>query len=139
MQRCGWGPTRAEQRGRITSLDLLATLLLMQSSVQLAFWAVSAHCWLMPSFSSTSTPKSFSAGLLSIPSSPVLILGAALTQVQDLALGLVELHEIPTVPPLQLVQVSLDDILSFSHVGYTTQLGVICKLAEGGMILQSYS
>ncbi|KAK4829890.1 hypothetical protein QYF61_007282 [Mycteria americana] len=38
-----WGLTRAEQSGRITSLDLLATLL-MQPRIQLAFWAASAHC-----------------------------------------------------------------------------------------------
>ncbi|KAK4826465.1 hypothetical protein QYF61_009192, partial [Mycteria americana] len=40
--------------------------------LQLAFWAVSAHCRLMSSFSSISTPKSFSAGVLSITSSPSL-------------------------------------------------------------------
>jgi len=37
--------------------------------IRLAFWAASAHSCLMSSFSSTSTPKSFSAGLLSIPPS----------------------------------------------------------------------
>lgn len=41
-----------------------------------AFWAASAHCKLMLSFSSTITAKSFSAGLLSvITPSPVLCLG----------------------------------------------------------------
>jgi len=62
------GLTRAEQRGRITSLDLLAMLLLMKPRIWLAFWAVSAHCQVMLSFRSTSTPKSFSSGLLSIHS-----------------------------------------------------------------------
>ncbi|NXC72535.1 MORC3 protein, partial [Anhinga anhinga] len=38
---------------KITSLNLLATLLLMQPRVRLAFWAASAHCWLMSSFSLT--------------------------------------------------------------------------------------
>ncbi|KAK4812348.1 hypothetical protein QYF61_017125 [Mycteria americana] len=52
---------------------LLATLLWMQPRIRLAFWAVSAHCWLMSSFSPISTPKSFSAGLLSITSSPTCI------------------------------------------------------------------
>ncbi|KAK4807440.1 hypothetical protein QYF61_001991 [Mycteria americana] len=66
------GLTRAEQRGRIPSLDLLATLLWMQPRMLLAFWAASAHCRLMSSLSSISTPKSFSTGLLSIPSSPSL-------------------------------------------------------------------
>ena len=38
----------------------------MQPRIQLAFWAAGAHCWLMSSFSPTSTPKSFSAGLVSL-------------------------------------------------------------------------
>ncbi|KAK4822069.1 hypothetical protein QYF61_009330 [Mycteria americana] len=66
------GLTRAEQRGRTPSLALLATLRVMQPRTRLAFWAASTHCRLMSSFSSTGTPKSFSAGLLSIPSSPSL-------------------------------------------------------------------
>ncbi|KAK4812332.1 hypothetical protein QYF61_017109 [Mycteria americana] len=129
-----WGLTRAEQRGRITSLDLLATLLFMQPRIWLAFWAASAHCQLTSSFSSTSTPKSFSAGLLSIPSSlkPVLILGITLTQLQDPALGLVEPQEVHMGALLELVQVPLDGIPSFRHVNRTTQLGV-CKLAEGAL------
>ena len=36
------------------------------------FWAVRANCWLMSSFLSTSTPKSFLASLLLIPSAPHL-------------------------------------------------------------------
>ncbi|KAK4821329.1 hypothetical protein QYF61_018234 [Mycteria americana] len=51
---------------------------------------------------------------------PVLVLGVAPTQVQDLALGLVKLHEVDMGPLLKPVQ----------HVNCTTQLGVICKLAE---------
>ncbi|KAK4806259.1 LOW QUALITY PROTEIN: hypothetical protein QYF61_013403 [Mycteria americana] len=62
---------------------------------------------------------------------PVLELRIAPTQ--DLALGLVELHEVHTGPLLQLVQVPLDDIPSFWCVNCTTQLGVICKLAEGAL------
>lgn len=34
---------RAEQRGRITSLTLLAMLLLMHARIQLAFWDVSTQ------------------------------------------------------------------------------------------------
>jgi len=69
-----WALTRAEQRGRVPSLDLLATMLLMQPRVWLAFWAASAHCRVMLSFSSTSTPKSFSSGLLSVHPAPSLYL-----------------------------------------------------------------
>jgi len=46
------------------------TLLGMQPGAWLAFWAASAHCQVMDSFSSPSTPKSFSTGLPSIPSPP---------------------------------------------------------------------
>jgi len=45
--------TRGEQRGTITSLALLATPLLMELRIPLAFWAASTHCWFMHSFSST--------------------------------------------------------------------------------------
>jgi len=44
---------------------------------------------------------------------PVLIAGVALTQMQDLAYGPVEPHEVHTSPLLKLVQVSLDGIPSF--------------------------
>jgi len=74
MQDSRWGLKKVEYRGRIPSLDLLATLLLMKPRIRLAFWAASAHCRLMLSFSSTSTPKSFSSGLLSSHSSPSLYL-----------------------------------------------------------------
>ena len=51
--------------GRRTSLDLLATLLLMHPRMPLAFLAARAHCWLMVNLSSTRTPRSLSAQLLS--------------------------------------------------------------------------
>ena len=62
---CTPGEVSQEQRGRITSLDLLITLLLMQLRIWLAFSAASARYWLMLNLSSISTPKSFSSGLLS--------------------------------------------------------------------------
>ncbi|KAK4817066.1 hypothetical protein QYF61_027095 [Mycteria americana] len=64
---------------------------------------------------------------------PVLILGVALTQVQDLALGLVEPHEVHMGQVLELVQVPLDGIPSLRRVNCTTQLGVIYKFAEGAL------
>lgn len=39
--RCGL--TNAEQRGRIIYLDLLTTILLVQSRTGVAFWAVRVH------------------------------------------------------------------------------------------------
>ncbi|KAK4811170.1 hypothetical protein QYF61_019801 [Mycteria americana] len=67
-----------------------------------------------------------------IPQS-VLILGIAPMQVQDLALGFVELQEVPMGPLLKPVQVPLDGIPSLKRITCTTQLGVICKLAEGAL------
>ncbi|RMC17160.1 hypothetical protein DUI87_05737 [Hirundo rustica rustica] len=60
--------------------------------------SASAHCWLLSSLSSTTTPHSSSTGLLSIHSPPSLlfVLGIAPIQVQDLVLGLAELHQVPT-------------------------------------------
>jgi len=57
-----WGLTSAEQKGRITSLHLLATLLLMQPRIQLAFWPVTTHYWLMSSLPSTSPLSPFQQG-----------------------------------------------------------------------------
>ena len=48
---------------------------------------------------------------------------------QDFALGLVELHEVRTGPPLGPVQVPLHGILSLQPVNRTTQLGVAGKLS----------
>ncbi|KAK4830838.1 hypothetical protein QYF61_013767 [Mycteria americana] len=57
--------------GTITSLVLLATLFLIQARMPLAFLATWAHCHLIFSQLSTSTPRSFSAGQLSSHSSPM--------------------------------------------------------------------
>ena len=66
-------------------------------------------------------------------SQPVFVLGIAPTHVQDLALGLVELHEVCTGPPLQPIQVPLDAMPSLQRVNCTTHLGVISTLAEGAL------
>ena len=50
-----------------------------------------------------------------------------------LALGLVEPHEVHMGPFLDLVQVPLNGIPSLRCVNRTTQLGVICKFAEGAL------
>jgi len=61
--RCGL--TSVEKRGRIPSYGLLATLLLMQPRILLAFFAARAHCWLMSSLVSSRTTRFFSLKLLS--------------------------------------------------------------------------
>ncbi|PKU46357.1 rna-directed dna polymerase from mobile element jockey- hypothetical protein [Limosa lapponica baueri] len=73
------------------------------------------------------------AGLNPFSSQPVSVLGIAVTQVQNLALGLAELHEVCTGLPFKLVWVPLDGIPSFQHVNYTTEFGVIGKLAEDAL------
>lgn len=66
--RCGL--TRSEWRGRITSLELLATLFLMNPRTPLAFLATRKYCWLMDSLLFTRTPRSYSTELLSSRSAP---------------------------------------------------------------------
>jgi len=61
------------------------------------------------------------------------VLGIALTHVQNLALGLRELHEVCTGTPLKSVQVPLDGIPSFQHADRTTQPGVAGELAEDAL------
>jgi len=64
----------------------------MQPRMPLAFWAASAHCQLIFSFSSTNTPKSRAACNPLIPQA-VSMFGFVPTQVQVLALGLDELYD----------------------------------------------
>ena len=71
------------------------------------------------------------AALNPFSAQPVFVLGIALAQMQDLALGLVELHEVCTGPPLKPVQDPLDCIPALQCVNCMTQFGVVGKLAEG--------
>ncbi|KAK4827407.1 hypothetical protein QYF61_017837 [Mycteria americana] len=64
---------------------------------------------------------------------PVFVFGIAPTHVQDLELGLVELHEVRTGPLLKPVKVPLDGIPFLQCVDHTTQVGIIGKLAEGAL------
>ena len=60
---------------------------------------------------------------------PVFVLGIALTQVQDLALGLVELHRVGLGPALSSVQVPLACSFSQGWVScFSMQLKMILKL-----------
>ena len=68
------------------------------------FLSYRACCWLMSSFPSISTPRSFLAGLHSVLSLPfVLVVGVALIQVLDLAFEFVKPYEVHLVPLLQPV------------------------------------
>ncbi|KAK4826947.1 hypothetical protein QYF61_012796, partial [Mycteria americana] len=60
---------------------------------------------------------------------PVALHGVVVTQVQDLALGLVEPHTIGLGPSIQPVQ----SVPTFKQINTPAQLGVICKLTEGAL------
>ncbi|GAB0207267.1 hypothetical protein GRJ2_003192300 [Grus japonensis] len=62
---------------------------------------------------------------------PVVCHGVVVTQVQDLALSLVEPHTIGLGPSIQPVQISLQSLPTLKQIDTPTQLGVICKLTEG--------
>ncbi|TRZ12030.1 hypothetical protein HGM15179_015093 [Zosterops borbonicus] len=62
-------------------------------------------------------------------SQSVLTSGIVLTQMEHLALGFVEIHEVLMGPILRFDQVPPVGILSFCYASCTAQLGVICKLA----------
>ncbi|KAK4823520.1 hypothetical protein QYF61_003029 [Mycteria americana] len=63
----------------------------------------------------------------------VFVLGIAPTHVQDLALGLVDLHEVCMGPPSKSVKVPLGGIPSLQRVNCTMQPGVVDKPAEGAL------
>ena len=98
------GPHRAEQRGRITFLTLLATLLSTQPRISLAFWAARTHCWLTSSLPPTATLRSLSAGWRS-KSCLDTLLG------QGCARG--------PANPSRVSQVSLETALFFLRMQYT--------------------
>ena len=91
MHYSRWGLVRAEQRGKITSLILLATPLLVQPTIQLVFWATSTH---LSSFSIHQDLQIFLLGatLNEFFSQSIHVFEITLTQVQHLALGLIEIH-----------------------------------------------
>lgn len=107
----------------IISFSLLPMWLLIKPRMPLGFWAVNVHCQVTLSHQSTSPSPSLQGCSQSIQ--PSFLPEIAPTQVKDLALGLVELHEVFLVPLLRPVQVPLDGIPSLRCVDHTTQLDVI--------------
>jgi len=122
-----WGLTRVEQRGRITSLNLLAMLLLMQPRIWLAFWAASTQCRLVSGFSSTSTPPS---------PSPQSCSQSVLCPASICAWNCPSPWGGPCTWPCQTSQAcpaSSEWHPFLQRVNHSTQLGVIRKLAEGSL------
>ncbi|KAK4824898.1 hypothetical protein QYF61_021138 [Mycteria americana] len=64
---------------------------------------------------------------------PVALHGLAVTQVQDLALGLVKPHTVGLGPLIQPVQIPLQSLPTLKQINTPAQLGVICKLTEGAL------
>ncbi|GAB0208382.1 hypothetical protein GRJ2_003303900 [Grus japonensis] len=64
---------------------------------------------------------------------PVALHGVVVTQVQDLALSLVEPHTVGLGPSIQPVQIPLQSLPTLKQIDTPTQLGVICKLTEGAL------
>ncbi|KAK4816725.1 hypothetical protein QYF61_021599 [Mycteria americana] len=62
---------------------------------------------------------------------PVVVAEVVTPRVQDFAIPLVELHQVPVNALLQPVQVPLDDSVTLWHISPSSQFGVISKLAEG--------
>lgn len=99
----------------------------------------------MGSFSSTNTfssgPSTPSPSLLRaalillriISVQPLPVLGIALIQVQDLVLGVTEIHHVGTGPPLSWNKMPLDVIPFLQCVECSTQLVDASQLAEGDL------
>jgi len=66
-------------------------------------------------------------------SKPVALHGVVVTELKDLAFGLVEPHTIGFGPSIQPVQIPLQSLPTLKQIDTPNQLGVICKLTEGGL------
>ncbi|KAK4832516.1 hypothetical protein QYF61_023581 [Mycteria americana] len=64
---------------------------------------------------------------------PVALHGVVVTQVQDLALGLVKPPTVGLRPLIQPVQIPLQSLPTLQQINTPAQLGVICKLTEGAL------
>lgn len=125
--RCGF--INAEQRARITSLGVLAKLLLLQPRSLLAVCAATAPSWFMLNSETTRTARFFLAKLLSIwvACSMHWCLGLCLPHG---ASPFAELPEVPVSPFLQLLQVPLEACITFGCLSNSFLICLICKLAE---------
>lgn len=90
MQHYRWSLMRAEWKGRITFLNLLATVLWMQPMI---WWAASAHCQLVICWYHVLLHRADPNPFIS---QPVLLLGVAQMQVQDLTLRFRDMFSLPS-------------------------------------------
>ncbi|GAB0183390.1 mitochondrial enolase superfamily member 1 [Grus japonensis] len=64
---------------------------------------------------------------------PVVFHGVVVTDMQDLALGLVEPDTVGLGPLIHPVQISLQSLPTLKQINTPAQFGVICKLTEGAL------
>jgi len=76
------------------------------------------------------------AALQQVSPEPVLVHGVVPSQVQDLALALVEFHQVPLRPTLQPVQVLLNGSTALWCTSHSSQFCVISKL-DGDTVPQA--
>jgi len=93
----------------------------MQPRIRLAFWAASTCCQVMSIHQSLQVLLDKAVLNPFIPQ-PVLIAGVAPTHMQDLSLGLVELHQVHMDLLLKPVLVPLDGIPSLQCINCTTTI-----------------
>lgn len=110
------------------SPDLLAILLLMQPRIPSAFFAERMHSWLMFNLASTTIPSPFLSTCFSAGQLPEHT-GAwgFLSQVQEMALPFVKLHEVCISPFLQPVEVPLD---SSTCIWCTSHSSQFCNISK---------
>ena len=103
------------QRGSITTLDRHADHSFLDATQDTVGHLVCKHTLLSHVESSINQHAQIlllRAALKPFSTQSISVLGTSPTQVQDLACGLAELHEVGMGPALRLVQVPLNSILS---------------------------
>jgi len=122
-----WGLTRVEMKGRITPSPYypITTLLLMQPRIWLAFWAAKrtllAHVIFLPPLS----PSASVQWRDTIHPSVCADMRIAPTQVQDLALGLVESYKVHMGPQLKADKASLPSSLSTAPLSLVSSANLL--------------
>jgi len=119
--------TRADQRRRITSLDLLAALCLKQPKMLVAFFAISTHSWIIVSFLLIRTPRSILPSCFStIYSLTVWVPGIIPSHGKHLAFPFAELHKAPVSLLLQPIKVLLNESTPICCISHFSQFCIIC-------------
>ncbi|KAJ7410925.1 integral membrane protein dgcr2 idd [Pitangus sulphuratus] len=118
----------------ISSLVLLATLLLIQAQMPWAFLATWAHCWLCSAAVRQHPQILFcQAAFQPLCQNLVTLHGIFVTRGQDLSLCLIEPHPSGLYPWIQPVQIPLQSLPALQQINSPIQLGIICKMTEGAL------